>query len=147
MKIILKKDIEKLGKMGEVVSVKDGFARNFLLPQNLGLAASAANLKVIELEKKKQLLRQEQEKQEAEKLAQRINAFSCTIAVQGEQDGKLFGSVTSQDIVQAYSAEGIIIDKRRIELPEPIKETGVFKINIKLHPEVTAQAKVWVVKE
>lgn len=147
MKVILKKDIEKLGKAGEVVSVKDGYARNFLLLKGLALTASAVNLKIVEQEKKKAALRQEKQRQQAEELAQKIASVSCTITVQAGQDGKLYGSVTSQDIAQGYKAEGINIDKRKIELPEPIKEVGVFKINVRLHPEVVVQPKVWVVKE
>jgi large subunit ribosomal protein L9 len=147
MDIILKKDIEKLGKAGELVSVKDGFARNLLLPKKLALPASAANLRIMEQEKKKALHRQEKEKKEAQDLAQKISSTSCTITVQAGQDGKLYGSVTTQDIAQAYQSEGINIDKRKIELPQAIREVGVFKINVKLHPDVLAEAKVWVVKE
>ena len=147
MEVILKKDIEKLGKAGEVVSVSRGFARNFLLPKGFVLSATAANLKIVGQEKKRATLQQQKQREEAEKLAQKIGLLSCTIPVQAGQDGKLYGSVTVQDIAQGYKSEGINIDKRKIELPQPIKEVGVFKINIKLHPEVTAQAKVWVVKE
>ncbi len=147
MEVILKKDIEKLGKAGEVVSVKDGYARNFLLPQGLGLPASTANLKIIEQEREKTALRRQKEKEQAQKLAEKISAVSCTITAQAGEGGKLYGSITNQDIAQAYQAEGIEIDRRKIELSQPIKEVGVFKIEIKLHPEVTAQAKVWVVKE
>lgn len=147
MEVILKKDIEKLGKTGEVISVNRGFARNFLLPKGFALPATAVNLKIIEQERKKVVLRQEKEKKEAQDLAQRISSSSCTITVRAGQDGKLYGSVTNQDIAQAYKLEGIDIDKRKIELPQPIKEVGVFKIDVRLHPEITAQAKVWVVKE
>lgn len=147
MQIILKKEIEKLGKGGEVVSVRDGFARNFLFPQGLALPASAANLKIVEQEKRRTLYRQEKEKKVAQDLAQKISSTSCTITVQAGQDGKLYGSVTNQDIAQAYKLEGINVDRRKIELPQLIKEVGVFKITIKLHPEVTAGAKVWIVKE
>lgn len=147
MEVILKKGIEKLGKPGEVVSVTRGYARNFLLPKGFALSATPANLKIVEQEKKKTALRQEKEKKEAQRLAEKLSAVSCTITVQTAQDGKLYGSVTSQDIAQGYKLEGIDIDKRKIELSQPIKEVGVFKINIKLHPEVTVQAKVWVVKE
>jgi large subunit ribosomal protein L9 len=147
MQVILKKDIEKLGKAGEVVSVRRGYARNFLLPKEFALPATGANLKVVEEEKKRAALRQEKEKKDAQELAEKINSSSCTITVQAGQDGKLYGSVTNQDIAQAYKLEGINIDKKKIELPQPIKEAGVFKINVRLHPEVSAQAKVWVVKE
>ena len=147
MELILKKDIEKLGKAGEVVSVKDGYGRNFLLLQDLALLATPVNLKIVEQERSRTLLCQEKEKKAVQELANKISSTSCTIAVQVGPDEKLYGSVTAQDIAQAYKLEGIDIDKRRIELPEPIKEMGVFKINIKLHLEVTAEAKVWVVKE
>ncbi|MCQ9207793.1 MAG: 50S ribosomal protein L9 [Omnitrophica bacterium] len=147
MQVILKKDVTKLGKAGEVVFVKDGFGRNFLLPKGLALLATDFNLKVVEQEKKKQALRQQEQKRQAQELAQKISAISCTITMQAGQDGKLFGSVTTQDIARAYKAEGINLDKRKIDLPETINEVGVFKINVKLHPEVTAEAKVWVVKE
>ena len=143
----MKKDIEKLGKAGEVISVSRGYARNFLLPKRLALLATGTNLKIVEQERKKLVLRQEKEKKEAQDLAQRISSSSCTITVRTGQDGKLYGSVTNQDIAQAYKLEGINIDKRKIELPQPIREVGVFKINVRLHPEITAQAKVWVVKE
>ena len=147
MEIILKKDVEKLGKAGEVVSVMDGYARNFLLPKGFALLASTTNLKIVEQEKKKAQLLEQKQKQEAQRLADKISYTSCTITVQAGQDGKLYGSVTTQDIAQAYKLEGINVDKRRIELPQPIKEVGVFKINVRLHPEVSALAKVWVVKE
>jgi len=147
LEVILKEAIDKLGKAGDVVSVKRGYARNCLFPKGLALAASPANLELVEQEKKRILYRQEREKKEAQDLAQKISSSSCTITLQAGQDGKLYGSVTSQDIAQAYKLEGINIDKRKIEFTQPIKEVGVFKIEIRLHPEVTAQAKIWVVKE
>ena len=146
MEIILKSDIERLGKAGELVSVKRGFARNFLFPKGLALQATPVNLKLVEQEKVKIALRQENEKKAAQELAQKISSASCTIAVEAGPDGRLYGSVTNQDISGGYRLEGIDIDKRKIALPQPIKEVGVFKVNIKLHPEVTAEAKVWIVK-
>lgn len=147
MKIILKKDMERLGKAGEIVEVKAGYARNFLFPQNLALLASLSNLKIVDQEKKRLAFQQEKEKNQAQELAQKVSSVSCTITVQAGEDGKLYGSVTNQDIAQAYKLEGINVDKRKIELSQPIKEVGVFKIKVKLHPEVTAEGKVWVVKE
>jgi len=147
MELILKKDVDKLGKTGDVISVKRGYARNFLIPKDLALPATPANLKVVEREKTKTIQRQKQEIDQAQELAKKIAAVSCTISVRAGEDGKLFGSVTNQDIAQAYAQENLNIDKRKIEIPEPIKEVGVFKISVKLHPEVVAQAKVWVVKE
>ena len=147
MEVILKKNVERIGQAGDTVSVKDGFARNYLLPQGLALVATSANLKVIAVEKKKEAQRLEKKKLQAQELAQKINASSCTITAKAGDDGKLFGSVTNQDIADAYKAEGITLDKRKIELPENIKEVGVFKVVVKLHPEVAAEAKIWVVKE
>jgi len=147
MEIILKRDVKKLGRAGDLVSVKRGFARNSLFPKGLALEATPVNLKLIEQEKVKTALRRENEKKAAEELARKITSVSCTIAVEAGPDGKLYGSVTNQDIAGGYRLEGIDIDKRKIELPQPIKEVGVFKVNIKLHPEVTAEAKIWVVKE
>lgn len=147
MELILKKDIDKLGKAGEAVSVRDGYARNYLIPQRLALFASPANLKIIEQEKNKAVLRMQKEKEDAQRLADKISTTSCTITVQAGADGKLFGSVTTQDIAQSYKEEGLNIDKRKIELPQPVKEVGIFKIKVRLHPEVVAEAKVWVVKE
>jgi len=147
MQVILKKDIEKLGKAGEVVFAKRGFARNFLFPKSLALPATSANLKLVGQEKKKESLRQEKEKQQAQVLGEKLTSSSCTITVQAGEEGKLFGSVTTQDIAQAYKLEGIDIDKRKIELPEAIKEVGIFKIKVRLHPEVNIETKVWVVKD
>jgi large subunit ribosomal protein L9 len=147
MQLILKKNVEKLGKAGDVITVKRGFARNFLFPKNLALAASPANLKIVEKEKAKEALLLEKDRQKAQDLSKKIGSTSCTISVQSGEDGKLYGSVTTQDIAQAYKSEGIDIDKRKIELAEPIKEVGVFKIEIKLHPEVIAQGKVWIVNK
>jgi len=147
MQIILKKDIEKLGKTGELIYVKRGFARNFLFPKRLALPATAVNLKLVEQQKTQARLYREKAEKEAQGLSDKISSTSCTISVQAGQDGKLYGSVTTQDIAQAYKLEGIDIDKRKIELPQPIKEVGVFKIKIRLHPELAAEAKVWVVKE
>jgi len=147
MQIILKGDIEKLGKAGEVMSVTPGYARNFLLPKGFALPATPVNLKLVEQEKRKAHLRREKEKKEAKAAADKISSTSCTLPVQVGPDGKLYGSITSQDIAQAYKLEGIEIDKKKIELLQPVKEVGVFKIKVRLHPEVSAEAKVWVVKE
>lgn len=147
MQVILKKDIDKLGKTGAVVAVENGYARNFLLPKGLALPASPANVKVVEAEKKRNALREQKEKHEAQQLAEKISALSCTIAVQAGNEGKLFGSVTNQDIAQALQNEGIEVDKKKIEMPEPLKELGVFKVEVRLHPEVVASAKIWVVKK
>lgn len=147
MKVILTGDVKSIGSMGDVVEVKDGFARNFLFPQKLARIAVGSNLKIVEDIKKKKTLAAAKEKKEAEVLKEKILAFSCTISVEAGEDDKLFGSVTSQDISRAFEAEGLAVEKRKIMLEEPIKKLGVYNITVKLHPEVTAEVKVWVVKK
>jgi large subunit ribosomal protein L9 len=147
MQVILKKDIDKLGRAADVVSVKDGYARNYLFPRGLALQACPANLRIVGQQKKKEAHLKEQRKNQAQALAAKIASVSCTILVQAGEDGRLFGSVTNQDIAAAFGQEGIDIDRRKIELAEPIKEVGVFKINVRLHPEVAAETKIWIVKE
>lgn len=146
MKIILRQDVEKIGKLGETINVKDGYARNYLIPHGLALEATDKGLKIIEKEKQDLIKKMEREKKEIESLAQKIKNTSCTISVEVGLDDKLFGVVTNQDIAKAYEQEGVVIDKRLIDLKDPIKELGVFYVPIKLHPEVTVEAKVWIVK-
>jgi large subunit ribosomal protein L9 len=147
MKVILIGDVKSIGSMGDVVEVKDGFARNFLFPKNLARLAVGSNLKIVEDIKKKKTLAAAKEKKEAEALKGKISVFSCTIPVEAGEDDKLFGSVTSQDISRAFELEGLAVDKRKIMLEEPIKKLGVYNISVKLHPEVTTEVKVWVVKK
>jgi large subunit ribosomal protein L9 len=147
MKVILTQDVKSIGSMGDVVDVKDGFARNFLFPKNLARLAVGSNLKIVEDIKKKKILAAAKEKKAAEALKEKISAFSCTISVEAGEDDKLFGSVTSQDISRAFELEGLMVEKRGIMLEEPIKKLGVYNISVKLHPEVTAEVKVWVVKK
>ena len=147
MEIILRKGMENLGKSGEVVTVKDGYARNFLIPRGFALKATPGNLKVVEEEKKAQKRRIEKEKRNAQELARRLSTISCTVSVRIGEDEKMFGSVTNSDIAKALEIEGIKIDKKTIELASPIREIGVFHVPVKLHPEVTVDVKVWVVKE
>ena len=146
MKVILTEDIPKLGKMGDLIQIKDGYARNYLIPKNLAVPANPQNIKA--LEHQKTLLKQKQNriKREAEKLAQKIEKVSCTISKAAGEEDKLFGSVTSLDIEKSLKEEGIKIDRKKILLEEPIKTLGIYKVPIKLHPEVTANLKVWVVK-
>ena len=146
MKVILRQDVEKLGNKGEIKNVSEGYARNFLLPKNLVFAATEANIKLIEADKKKQALKLEKQKNEFIKLADNIKKVSLTISKQVGEENKMFGAVTSDDIAEALKSEGIEIDKRKIELAEPIKSLGVYSVDIKLHSEVTATVKVWVVK-
>jgi large subunit ribosomal protein L9 len=146
MKVILRKDVDRIGKCGQVISVKDGFARNFLLPKGLALVATDESMKQIELEKKKIEHNKKIEKNKAQELADRLKAFSCTISAEAKDD-VLYGSVTSADISEALKSEEIEVDKHNILLEQPIKNLGIYEIEVKLHPEVATKIKVWVVKK
>lgn len=147
MQIVLKEDIDKLGRRGEVVKVADGYARNYLLPLGKALAATPGNLKVIEREKRRYVVRLTKEKEEYEALSRRIQTLSLTLVRKVGENDVLYGSVTSGDVAEALAKEAIVVDKRRIQLAEPIKSLGIYTIPIRLHPEVTAEVRVWVVKE
>ena len=146
-KVILLKDVDNLGKSGDVVSASEGYARNFLLPRGIGLAATDQNIKVAETNRKQKAEAMEKEKQEALKISDAISKVSCTIAMEAGKDDKLFGSVTSSDIQKALETEGINIDKKKIELNDHITQIGIFQIPIRLHQEITATLKLWVVKK
>jgi large subunit ribosomal protein L9 len=147
MKIVLRTDVENVGRRGDVVKVADGFARNFLLPKKLALEANAGNLKRIEQERRVQEVHEAKEKQEAEALAGRIAQLSCTAVRKVGENEMLYGSVTSADVAELLEKEGYSVDKRKILLEEPIKSLGIYEVPIKIHPQVTASLKVWVVKE
>ncbi len=147
MKIILKEDFESLGKVGEVVEVKAGFARNFLIPKQVALQATPQNLRVFEQEKARNKIKLSKDKREAELLAEQLKEVSLTANVQVGEEDKIFGAVTSQNISELLSSKGFEIDKRKIQLEDPLKALGVFEVPIKLHTEVEAKIKVWVVKE
>lgn len=147
MKVILIEDVAKLGLMGEVINVSEGYARNFLFPKNLAKLSTDANLKIIEGIKKKKVIAEAREKKSAEELREKLSLVSCTIPVEAGDDDKLFGSVTTQDVAEAFEAEGFSLDKRKIILEEPIKKLGVYRVIVKLHPEVNGEVKVWVVKK
>lgn len=147
IKVILLKDVNNLGKTGDVVLASTGYVRNFLSPQKLALPATEQNIKVAEADKKQKAAALEKERQEALNLADAISRVSVTIAMEAGKDDKLFGSVTSADIQQALEAEGINIDKKKLELKEHITQTGIFQVPVKLHQEITASLKLWVVKK
>jgi large subunit ribosomal protein L9 len=147
MKVILTEDMDQLGTAGEIVEVKGGYARNYLIPKKKALPASADNInRMKQLAKRLESL-QDKTKTDAELLGQRIESTSLTFERQAGESEKLFGSVTSKDIESALKEAGIEVDRRKIDLPEPIKGLGVYQVPIKLHNEVTTQVKVWVVKE
>ena len=147
MKVILIKDINRLGEIGDEVEVKDGYARNYLIPQKCAVESNAGALRIIDQKKKEKALKEKQLLEELTELAGKIEASSCTISMDAGEEDKLFGSVTSDMIAEAFVAEGITVDKKRILLEEPLKALGVYDIEIKLHPEVKAQARIWVVKK
>ncbi len=147
MKIVLRTDVESVGRRGEVVKVADGYARNYLLPKKLALTATPGNLKRIEQERRVQEVHEAKEKQEAEALAARIAQLSCTAVRKVGENEVLYGSVTGADVAELLEKEGFLLDKRKILLEEPIKSLGIYEVPIKLHPQVTASVKVWVVKE
>ena len=147
MEIILRQDYESLGQKGDVVNVKGGYARNYLIPKGLAYIATEANRKRFENELKQQTWRMAREQKKAAELAEKLQNVSCTITVQVGEEDKLFGSVTSQNIADSLADQGYKVDKRKIQLEEPIKSLGIYSVPIKLHPEVEAAVKVWVVKE
>ena len=144
MKVILIEEIRGLGTRGDVVSVKDGYARNYLFPKSLAREATAGNLKSVEQEKKKWALLSQKEKEVAEKAANAVKGVKITIEKRVGEAGQLFGSVTANEIADALEAKGVEVDKRRIELAHPIKSTGIHEVDVRLHKEVTAHIKVEV---
>ena len=146
MKIILRKDIEKLGKAGDVVEVKKGYARNYLLPKGIVFIATPGNLRKVEEEKRMLLKKEKKTKEEASSLAKELQKKSITIPVQVGEKNELYGSVTTQDIANALSHEGFKINKNQIDLPEPIKSLGIYNVAINLHKGISTKVRVWVVK-
>jgi len=147
MKVILRRDVENLGSMGDLVNVKDGYARNFLIPRDLAYYASESAIKKLEGEKRQKLKRLAQEKVNAEQLANKISELQISIQMKVGEEGKLYGSVTSAMISQELAKKGFDIDKRLITFDDTIKTLGVFDAKIKLHPEVNTTLKVWVISE
>ena len=147
MKIILRQDHEKLGKVGDTVEVKDGYARNYLVPRKVAFVASKGNLRSLEEEKRQRGDREKKEFRKSEHLAALLDKTSVTLKVKVGEDEKLFGSVTSQMIADALKEKDILIDKRSIELEEPIKALGIYTISLKLQAGVVGKVKIWVVRE
>lgn len=147
MKVILRQTIDKLGKIGQIVDVKDGYALNYLIPKGFAYVAVKGNVKALEEEKKIVEKRNQQELKAAENLASELEKVSVTIPVQVGEEDKIFGTVTTQMIADALKEKGYDIDKRKFEMEEQIKTLGIYNVNIKLHPSVSAKIKVWVVRE
>jgi large subunit ribosomal protein L9 len=147
MEVILKEEVEHLGHRGDVVKVADGYARNFLLPRKLALQATAANKSVIEQMKSSAARRSATEKVLAEELVTKLEPLTLSFTRKSGENGHLFGSVTSSDIAAELATQGFEVDRRKIQLPEPLKSVGDFKVAVKLHREVTAQLKVKVLTD
>ncbi len=147
MKIILRQDYEQLGKTGDTVEVKRGYAVNYLIPKKFAYPAKPNFVKMIEEEQRQKQLRQNKEKKHAELLAQKLESVSLTFSVSVGEGDKMFGSITNQDIAENLNSQGYEIDRKKIELEEPLKALGIYSVPIKLHPEVEVKIKVWVVKE
>jgi large subunit ribosomal protein L9 len=147
MEIILREDVERLGSRGQVVKVADGYARNFLLPKRLAVAATDSNRKIVEQERQAHLRREAKQKGEAEDLSRLLSGVTVIIAQKAGENDQLFGSVTSKDVAEALAQKNYTIDRRKIQLDEPIKQLGEYKIAVRLHRDVTAEVTVQVVKE
>jgi len=147
MKVILCTDITNVGRQGEIKEITPGYARNFLIPKKLVMEATDANLKLWEKQKEKLAKERDKIIETAKELALKIEKASLTITVKVGDSGKLFGSVTNSNIAKALEDNGFTIEKHNILLREPLKEAGVFNVEIRLHPEVIATAKVWIVAE
>ncbi|HSQ74207.1 MAG TPA: 50S ribosomal protein L9 [Bacteroidota bacterium] len=147
MKVILRKEHDKLGQIGTIADVKDGYARNYLIPRGIAYPATDGSMRALEEEKKQAERRSNKEMKESEKLAANLDKVSLTIKMKVGEDEKLFGSVTAQMVADALKEQGYTIDKRVIDLEEPIKALGIYTVNVKLHASVVGKVKVWVVSE
>ena len=147
MEVILREDIEKLGSRGEVVKVASGYARNFLLPKKLAVEATGANKKIVEQERQAHLRKEVKVQGEAEDLAKIMTGATVRIAQKAGENDQLFGSVTSKDIAEALTAQNYNIDRRKIQLEDPIRQLGEYKVPVRLHKDVTVEITVVVAKE
>ena len=147
MEVILRQAVENLGKPGDVVKVSNGYARNFLLPRGVAFEATPGNLKRIAQEKERLEAEENQRRAAAQELATRLEQVSLTFSARVGEEGKLFGSVTPADIVHQLEQQGFQIEKRQIDLHEPLKTLGVFRVPVRLHAEVKPEIKVWVIKQ
>jgi large subunit ribosomal protein L9 len=147
MKVILRKDSEKLGHVSEVITVKDGYARNYLIPRGIAYEATDSSLRQLEEENKQQVRRVGKERGQAETLAANLEKISITIKMKVGEEEKLFGSVTAQMIAEALLEKEITLDKRQIELEEPLKALGIYDVPVKLAGGVSGKVKVWIVRE
>ena len=147
MKIILRENVEKLGKAGDVVKVKDGFGRNYLIPQNLAVLANVRNMKALDHDRRTIETRAKKTKKAAEATAATLSAVSLTIPAKAGEEGKLFGAITSRDIAEALGKAGVTVDRKAIQLADPIKQVGDYKVKIRVAANVFPEISVSVVPE
>jgi len=147
MKIILREDVEKLGKAGEIIKVKDGFGRNYLIPQKLAVLANVLNMKTLDHDRRTIETRAKKTKKTAEATAATLSAVSLTIPAKAGEEGKLFGAITSRDIAEALGKAGVTVDRKAIQLADPIKQVGDYKVKIRVAADVFPEISVSVVPE
>jgi len=145
MKIILRQDVENLGNIGEIVVVKPGYARNYLIPNQLAYVATDGAIRALETEKKQYEVRKAKARQQAEVIAAQLAELQITVSMQVGEEGRIFGSVTAPMVAQELELRGFSIDKRNIMIEEPIKTLGIFEVKVKLHSDLVAPFKVWVI--
>src|SRR4030042_3205326 len=142
MKVVLKDDVKNLGKMGQIVDVADGYARNYLVPRGLALEANTKNIKSLEHEKRIILEKAKKIRNSAQDMSNKVSGINLVIKAKAGEEGKLFGSVTTMDIAELLKNEGIEIDKKKISLDEPIKRLGSYAVNVKIHSEISTQVNI-----
>ena len=147
MKVILREDVEKLGKAGEIVKVADGYGRNFLIPKQLAVPADIRNVRTLEHERRVIESRAKKARKAAESLAEKVAAVSLTLPARAGEEGKLFGAITSRDIAVALEKAGVAVDRKHVQLAEPIKQLGDYKVKVKLGAEIVPEISVSVVPE
>jgi len=147
MEVILRHAVENLGKPGDVVKVKNGYARNYLLPHNLAYEATPGNLKRIQQERQRLEAAENTRRGSAQEIATKLEQVSLTFSARVGEEGKLFGSVTASDIAQQLEQQGFHVEKRQIDLHEPIKSLGVYRVPVRLHADVKPEIRVWVIKQ
>ncbi|MBN1638702.1 MAG: 50S ribosomal protein L9 [Ignavibacteriales bacterium] len=147
MKVILRKNFDKLGEIGDIVDVKDGYAQNYLIPRQIAYLATASGIKALQEEKKQSSKRELKDLAQAQKIAAELEKVSITIPVKVGEEDKIFGSVTTQMIADSLKEKGFDVDKKKIEITEPIKALGIYNISVKLHSKVHTEVKTWVVRE
>jgi large subunit ribosomal protein L9 len=147
MEVILRQAVENLGKPGDVVKVSNGYARNFLLPRGVAFEATPGNLKRISQEKDRLEAAENERRSAAQSLAEKLEQVSLTFSARVGEEGKLFGSVTASDIAHQLEQQGFAIEKRQVDLHEPLKTLGVFRVPVRLHADVKPEVKVWVIKQ